>query len=113
MAPEVGAVGKRLVINLKDDIVNVPNVLNIGSESHVLGNLNKTRVVVGNTQLSLGAAHTVGGISRKRSGSDGNLAYSAANGSKRNPHTLAHVGSTANDVHNLVALVNLKQVKLL
>ena len=113
VAPEVRTVGERLVINLEDYIVNIVGVLDVSTERDVVGNLPKARVIVGNAKLCLGAAHTVGGVACKLSGSDGDLTDVTADGSKSYAHSLSYVGSAANDVNNLVALVNLEKMKLL
>ena len=113
VAPEVRTVGKRLVINLEDNIVDVVNFLNVGTESDIVGNLPKTAVVIRNAKLALGAAHTVGHVAANLSGSDGDITDLAANSCKGYLHSLSYVRCATYDVKHLVTLINLKKVKLL
>ena len=113
MAPEVRAVGKRLIIYLEDYIVNIVNALDIGTEGDIVYYLPKSRVIVADSELSLRAAHTVRGKAGDSSRSYLMTAYRAAVGSEGNLHSLSYVGRTANDVNYARARVNLKKMKLL
>ena len=59
MTPKVGTVCQRLVINLKDDIINSENVLNVRSVCKALIKIHNARVVIAHTDFFFGAAHTV------------------------------------------------------
>ena len=113
VAPKVGAVGKGLVVNLEDDIVDVVNGLDVGAKRNIVGDIPDARVVVADAKLSLGAAHTVGGKAGDGCGGDLVAANCAAVGRKCNLHTLADVGCAANDINDAATRVNFKKVKLL
>ena len=51
VSPEVGTVGKRLVIDLKNDIVNFHNVLDIRAVGKALIKLHNARMVIADTDL--------------------------------------------------------------
>ena len=59
VTPEVGTVGERLVVDLKDDVVDIVNVLDVGAVGHVVGDFHNAGMVVADADFRLGAAHSV------------------------------------------------------
>ena len=101
MTPEIGAVGEGLVVDLKDDVVDLVDILQIGAVGNVVGDLHDAGVVVADADLRFGAAHAVGHEAGKRSGRDLDLADLGADLGKGGFHADAHVGSAADNVGQL------------
>ena len=108
MTPKVGTVCEGFVVNLKNDIVNGINILNIRAVGNILGNVDNTRVVVAHADFGFAAAHTEGLEAGERPGSDSYISKLCAYLSESGFHTDSYVGCAANYVGELaVASVNL------
>jgi hypothetical protein len=113
VTPKVGAVGKGLIINLKNNIVDIKEGLDIGADSESRIKDHKTVVVIADAKLLFGAAHTVGGVARKLTGSDGDIADLRAELCKGNLESDGDVGCAANYVNELSFTdINLEKVEL-
>jgi hypothetical protein len=114
VTPKVGAVGEGLVVNLEDDIVDVKESLDIGTDCERRIEDHKTVVVIADTEFLLGAAHTVGGKACELTGSDGDITDLRAELCEGNLEAYGYVGSAANNVNEFcLADVNLKKMELL
>ena len=112
--PEVGTVGKRLVVNLKDDIVNLVNVLDIGAVGHVVGDFHDAGMVVADSDFGLGAAHSVGHKARERTRCDLDLAELCADLGESGFHADAYIRRAAYYIGQLgLARVDLEKMELL
>ena len=99
MRPEVGTVGQRLVVDFKDDIVDLVKIFQIGAEGNVVGDVHDTGVIVGDTDLTLGTAHTMAHITCQRSLSNGDLADLSADLCESGLHTDSYIGRAADNVN--------------
>ena len=102
MAPQIGTVGQRFIIHLEDDIVDSVDILQIGTGRNVVGDLHDAGMIVGDTDLLLGAAHTIAHLTGKRSGSDLDLADLRADLGESGLHADADVRRAADDVYEYI-----------
>ena len=113
MTPEVGAVGERFIIDLKNDIVYRIDALEVGAVGGVGVKIHDAGVVVAQTQLLLGAAHTLGLKARDRCDLYLAAADSAARKRKGDLHADPDIRGAADDIADLAADIDLEQVELL
>ena len=114
MTPKVGTVCQRFVINLKDDILNCKNILNIRAVGKALVKVHNAGIVVAHADFLFGAAHSVRHISCERSRCNFYLAELCTDLCKCGFHTYSYVRRAANNICKLsVACINLEKMKLL
>ena len=111
MSPQVGTVGQRLVVHLEDDVVKIVDALDVGAECDVIGNLEKSRVIVAHAELGFGTAHTVGLVTRDGRDLDLMSRDTAADGGEGDFHADADVRCAADDVEEFFSRVDLQQVE--
>ena len=113
MAPQVRTVGQALVIYLEHDIVDRVDLLEIRAVGDVVGDLHDARMIVADTELLFGAAHTAAHKAGKRPRSDLDLTELGAHLSKGGFHPDTDVRRAADNVDGLVrTAVHLQQMEL-
>ena len=114
MSPEVRAVREGFVINLKDDIVNLVNILERRAVCNIICDFHNAAVVIGKTDFRFRAAHAVGGIAGELARCNGDLPDSCAERCEGCFHADADIRRTADNVHRLAAArIHLQQMQLL
>ena len=101
MAPKVGAVGQRFVIDLKHNVIHGVGVFDIGAGGNIVGDIHNAGIVVADTDFFFGTAHTVRVIPCKRARRNGDVAEASTHFCKRGFHPDAHIGCTADNVRKL------------
>ena len=113
MSPQVGTVGKGLVIHLKDNIVHVDDSLDIGSQNSVRVQFKQAGIVRADTELRLRAAHAARRVARHRGLADLHALHTAARLCKSDQHALPDIRRAADAVDNPLAGIYAQQMQLL
>ena len=98
MAPKVGAVGQRFVIDLKHNVIHGVGVFDIGAGGNIVGDIHNAGIVVADADFFFGTAHAVRVIPCKRTRRNGNVAEASTHFCKCGFHPDAYIGCAADDV---------------
>ena len=101
MAPKVGAVGQRFVIDLKHNIIHGVSIFNIGAGGNIVCNIHNAGIVVADADFFFGAAHAVRIEACKRARRNGDVAEASTHFCKRGFHPDAYIRCAADNVRKL------------
>ena len=112
MAPKVGAVGQRFVIDLKHNVIHGVSIFNIGAGGDIVCNIHNAGIVVADADFFFGAAHAVRIEACKRARRNGDVAEASTHFCKCGFHPDAYIRCAADDVRKLaVTCIDFQQVQ--
>ena len=111
VSPQVGAVGQRLVVDFKKQVVDLVDRFQVGAERDIVLDLHQAGVIGGNAEFGFRTAHTEGRITRDLGFSDLVPRNRSAHRGEGDLHARAHVRRAADAVDDLFAGVDLQKME--